>query len=127
VWRYIRENHPEINLYSGDGSHPSVAGSYAAGCAFYATIFEKDPTLITWNSSLSQSEASTIRNAAQTIVYNVLDSWDFSINPAIADFTINTDNTLVLFTNTSENTDSLIWDFGDGSTSTETVAVHDYS
>ena len=127
VWRYIRENHPEINLYSGDGSHPSVAGSYAAGCAFYATIFEKDPTLITWNSSLSESEATIIKNAAQTIVYNALDSWDYTINPAIADFTIVTDNTLVLFTNTSENTDSLIWDFGDGATSTEAVAVHNYS
>ena len=127
VWRYIRENHPEINLYSGDGSHPSMAGSYAAGCAFYSTIFEKDPTLITWNSSLSESEASIIKNAAQTIVYNALDSWDYTINPAIADFTIVTDNTLVLFTNTSENTDSLIWDFGDGSTSNEAVAVHNYS
>lgn len=127
VWRYLRENHPEINLYSGDGSHPSVAGSYAAGCAFYSTIFKKDPTLITWNSSLSESVATTIKNAAQTIVYNALDSWDFSINPAIANFTEVIDNNLVLFTNTSENTDSLIWDFGDGNTANEAIEVHNYS
>jgi len=35
VWRYIREYYPEIELYSGDGSHPSYAGSYAAACTFY--------------------------------------------------------------------------------------------
>lgn len=127
VWRYIRENHPEIDLYSGDGSHPSVAGSYAAGCAFYATIYKKDPTLITWNATLTEAVANTIKNAAQTIVYNALDSWDFTINPAIADFTITTDNSLVLFTNTSENTDSLTWDFGDGATGSEAVEVHNYT
>jgi len=27
VWRHIRENYPQIQLYSGDGSHPSYIGS----------------------------------------------------------------------------------------------------
>ena len=46
VWRYLRENHPNIPLYSSDGSHPSLAGSYAVACAFYAMIYKKDPTFI---------------------------------------------------------------------------------
>lgn len=64
VWRSIRENHPSIDLYSSDGSHPSLAGSYAAACAFYTMIYKKDPSLITWNSSLPTADANTIKMAA---------------------------------------------------------------
>jgi len=46
VWRYLREN-TSIDLYSPDGSHPSLAGSYAAACTFYTMIFRKNPTFIT--------------------------------------------------------------------------------
>lgn len=41
VWKYLRYNHPTINLYQADESHPSAEGSYAAACCFYATIFKK--------------------------------------------------------------------------------------
>lgn len=41
VWNYIRANFPLIELYSPDESHPSVAGSYAAACCFYTSIFRK--------------------------------------------------------------------------------------
>ena len=30
VWHYLRDNHPEIELYQPDNSHPSVSGTYAA-------------------------------------------------------------------------------------------------
>ena len=75
VWRYIRQNYPSIELYNADGSHPSEAGSYAAACSFYTTIFRKDPTNITYNFTLSSSDAEIIRNAAKQIVYNDLLTW----------------------------------------------------
>ena len=34
AWRVVRELDPSIQLYSGDGSHPSVAGTYLAACTF---------------------------------------------------------------------------------------------
>lgn len=127
VWRYLRENNPEINLYSSDGSHPSIAGSYAAGCAFYATIFKKDPTLITWNSSLTEVVANAIKTAAKIIVYDQLNIWDYSINPAIAGFSEVIDANSVSYTNTSAATDSVFWDFGDGNFSNEFNPSHSYT
>ena len=40
AWKHTRDQQPSINLYSSDGSHPSVAGTYLAACTFYATLFQ---------------------------------------------------------------------------------------
>jgi hypothetical protein len=76
VWRYIRQHHPSIELFQEDESHPSLAGSYAAACSFYATIFRSDPTQITFNSGLSATDALNIRQAAKQIVYDHLPEWN---------------------------------------------------
>ncbi|MGO2357957.1 T9SS type A sorting domain-containing protein [Mesonia sp.] len=127
VWRYLRENHPFINLYSSDSSHPSLAGSYATACAFYTMIYKKDPSLITWDSSLPAADANTIRLATKTIVYDEITDWDFTINPALSDFTETINDTEVSFTNTSNDYDAVVWDFGDGNTSTNDSPVHNYT
>lgn len=121
VWRYLRTNHPEVDLYSEDGSHPSLAGSYAAACAFYTMIYKKDPTLITWNSTIDETTANTIKLAAKTIVFDVINDWDFTAN---FDFTVN-DNQ-VTFTNTYP-ADTVSWNFDDGNTSTQNNPVHTYN
>jgi PKD repeat protein len=125
VWRYLRENHPEIDLYAGDGSHPSLTGTYAAATAFYTMIYKLDPTLITWNSSLSETVTSTIKLATKTIVYDVISDWDFTVNPANSSFTPTIVNGEVSF-NSVGNLDSYLWDFGDGNTSTESNPTHAY-
>lgn len=79
VWRYIRENHPSIELYHPDGSHPSLAGSYAAACCFYTALFRNDPTLISFNSSLSATEATIIKEAAKLVVYDSLANWNIGV------------------------------------------------
>ena len=43
AWAAVRQQHPSIELYYTDGSHPSAAGTYLAGCTFYATIFHASP------------------------------------------------------------------------------------
>ena len=40
--RCVRE-HPEIELYSQDRKHPSIAGTYLAALVIYATIFNDSP------------------------------------------------------------------------------------
>lgn len=75
VWRYLRTNNSDIELYSSDESHPSAAGSYAAACAFYTMIFHRDPLEIRFNYTLEESIAQTIRNAVHTVVFDNLDFW----------------------------------------------------
>lgn len=76
LWRSIRANHPEIDLYASDGSHPSAAGSYAAAVCFYTVFYRADPTDITFNFSLTDAEASAIREEAKTIVHDqLLSEW----------------------------------------------------
>ena len=39
----VYQDHPEINLYSGDQRHPSYAGSYLSACVHAATLLGIDP------------------------------------------------------------------------------------
>ncbi len=47
--------------------------------------------------------------------------------PPVASFTYVLDGLTATFTNTSQNADTYLWDFGDGSTSTEENPVHTYT
>ena len=75
VWKYIRENHPKIELYMADDSHPAEAGTYASACSFYSAILRKDPTKIKYNFSLGHNEADSIKHAAKRVVYENLHKW----------------------------------------------------
>ena len=75
LWHYIRDHHPEIELYSSDESHPSLAGSYAAACSFYSVLFRKDPRELAYNPGIAVEQAENIRIAASRVVYDSLAKW----------------------------------------------------
>jgi hypothetical protein len=75
VWKYIRQTYPEIVLYQNDGSHPSEAGSYAAACCFYTSIFRKSPFSIRYDYRLTPAEAGKIRTAVKKVVSDNLKFW----------------------------------------------------
>ena len=128
VWNYLRVNHPEIELYQSDESHPSIAGTYLAACTFYATIFRKDPTLITYYSTLTANDALKIQQAVKLNVFDSLTNWNVGIFDPMANFDFSEQtNNLVSFTNNSTASDSLSWDFGDGSFSFESNPSHQYN
>jgi len=79
TWRHIRQNYPSIELFDSDGSHPSLAGSYAAACAFYTTLFRSDPTLIAFNSGLSATDATNIKNTVKQLVFDDLLLWNVGV------------------------------------------------
>lgn len=75
VWRNLRNNALAIELYDADESHPSLAGSYAAACTFYTTIFRKDPTNITDNVGVPAPNGVFIRAAVKEVVFDSLAYW----------------------------------------------------
>ena len=126
VWRYIRENTIEPELYNVDQSHQSLRGAYAAACTFYATILRKDPTLITYNPGISTTIAAVIRNAAKVVVYDQLATWKIVEFDPKADFNYFEDISGLNFINNSINAEEYSWDFGDSNTSIEENPIHTY-
>lgn len=82
VWRYLRENHRNIELYQSDGSHPSMAGTYAAACSFYVMFFGNDPDSIIYTpDGVTPHEAETIRHAVHEVVFSHLEQWKRQMPP----------------------------------------------
>lgn len=133
VWRYIRENYPtssypNLDLYSSDGSHPSLVGSYLAAVTFYTTFFKKDPTLVSFNSSLSSTDADIIKSVVKNLVYNDLLTWNIGKYIPVYDFTYSTsDNLEYQLFNQSTYAYEFLWNFDDGNTSTEENPIHTFS
>ena len=128
VRHYIRKNHPGIELYQPDESHPSVAGTYAAACSFYAALFKKDPSGAGFNSSLPAADAANIRAAAKKVVFDSLATWGLNILDLTAAYNYSVNGTQVTFTNNSSlKAKSYNWNFGDGNSSTLKDPVHTYA
>lgn len=124
VWRVLRENHREIELYSGDGSHPSEAGSYAAAVAFYTMIYQRSPEGIRYTYTLDENTSETIKRVVKSVVFDSLSRWKRALPNA--EFTYNETATNIAFSNTSEDAESYLWEFGDGETSTTANPTHNY-
>ncbi|MBR6291526.1 MAG: T9SS type A sorting domain-containing protein [Bacteroidales bacterium] len=121
VWRYLRTNHREIELYQSDGSHPSLAGTYAAACTFYTLIFHRDPNQIIYNPGIDNEVARTIRNAVHIVAYDNLTQWRRT-EPTANIGILRIDNNTSWFTYECTYADSLIWQFGDGTDTTTSPA-----
>ena len=63
----VYRNHPEIELYDPDSTHPSAAGSYLAALVIYAVIYGADPVQVSCNGGLSKEEAAVLKKAAAKV------------------------------------------------------------
>ncbi len=119
AWKYTRDNYPNIDLYTSDGSHPSLAGSYLAACVFYSSMFRSSPEGATYSAGLSTNTASTLQNIAKLIVIDSLDTWRIGADDPSAHSIIATNNNnTVSFSATTNNVENFHWDFGNGETAT---------
>ena len=131
AWKYIRDNHPNIGLYTGDGSHPKPAGSYLAACTFYASIFHESPVGSTFLGGLDTPTAEILQYAAALAVLDSLDTWKLQHQDSLVQ--VSFESTLdpirfsAFFEGNTSYTDSMQWDFGDGSTSMDSNPTHSYA
>lgn len=51
-------------LYDGDGSHPSLKGSYLAASVFFTSIFQASPEGLAFPFELSQTSANYLQRVA---------------------------------------------------------------
>ncbi|MDP6741995.1 MAG: hypothetical protein QF544_02900 [Candidatus Thalassarchaeaceae archaeon] len=58
------------DLYTSDGSHPSLSGSYLSSCVIYATITGSNPVGLSGPSGLSSSRILELQEAAAATVFN---------------------------------------------------------
>ena len=63
---YITKNHPEVDLYNKDLSHPSYLGSCLSALTHYYTVFREFPTQ-TDVLSLSKAELSAFQEAVSQL------------------------------------------------------------
>lgn len=127
VWRKIRNEHPDIDLYTADGSHPGSSGSFAAACSFYTLMFRKDPATCSYNYSLSAADAGIIKTAAKQVAYDSLDHWNRFVVWPQAEFTAGIVDGFIDAENLSTHASHYYWDFGDGHTSEEENPSHTYT
>ena len=115
VWHYLRDHHAEIELYMSDESHPSLAGSYAAACAFYTMIFGRNPDSISYGAGLDENKVQAIHSAVHEVVYDSLWKWRRPLPQA--GFVVDSVDFLnVRFVNKAKLFEEQEWLFGDGET-----------
>jgi hypothetical protein len=88
VWRYLRENNPEIDLFASDGSHPSATGSYVAAVCFYTSLFRKSPLNALYDYTIDNAYETIIRQAVHDLVFNNLSEWYIGNWDPVAELTL---------------------------------------
>lgn len=117
------------DLYTSDGSHPTIKGSYLAACIFNNIIFNGTSTGNTFlPAGVNTSEAEYLQGVADHVVYAV-DSVQIDFRPTLPvnTFTISGTEATVTFTSDIQGGNFESWDFGDGQTSTQANATHTYT
>ncbi len=129
AWKYVRDNYPTIQLYVGDGSHPSLEGTYLIANTFYAAIYQESPIGGTYTAGLDPTTVNALQTAADWAVMDSLQK--FRLHPidyrTVAGFTGTETQGSFAAENTSIHANTYSWDFGDGTTSTDEHPVHQYS
>lgn len=107
--------------------HPNLNGSYLVACAMFCTIFQEPVSGVAFNGGVSPSNATYFQGIADNIVLNNKALWRINTFNLHAEFSAAQTDNLVNFTNLSTNFTSLLWDFGDGTTSTDANPQHFYT
>ena len=76
VWRDVRAS-SSIELYQGDGSHPSAAGTHLAAMTIYRSLFSKDVSSTAFHPGITDTDHNLIRGIANRIVKDSSTLWQY--------------------------------------------------
>ena len=126
VWETVHLNNPDINLYVEDNMHPSINGSFLIACTFYSAIFKATPAE-GYTYKLDDKTAEIIQTNAFNYVSTNIDRFDLRLNTLDVKFERTSKGLFVVNCKSYyPNATSLVWDFGDGTTSDQPFSVHKY-
>lgn len=108
-WKTVIDDDPSIELYSGDGSHPNINGSYLTACIMYATIYQKSPMDASYIASLDEDLAVYLQEKAHDIVFDSLATWRIGLNDLTVGFDFTHTDLDYDFASNSEHATSWEW------------------
>jgi hypothetical protein len=126
-WRYIRENYPNNNLYSSDGSHPSLFGSYVGALCFYATLFQESPDAVTYTAGLTSAEVAIAKEAVNNIVVGDWAEWNIGAYAFEVNTVLDTVGFSIVVESDCVNCDTIYWYVGDGTVYDVSSFTHSYA
>ncbi|HEX2506232.1 MAG TPA: hypothetical protein VHK22_08510 [Gaiellaceae bacterium] len=68
AWAEAHRSRPELELWDGDGRHPSRAGSYLAACVFAVTLGRSDRGPSDFTGELRPEDARYLQALAASVV-----------------------------------------------------------
>lgn len=104
--------------------HPNLNGSYLIASSMFTAIFQEPVTGTTSYGGVPQATAEYFHSIADQVVLPNKPQWRINTYNLHSDFSYLINSNTVNFTNISANYTDLLWDFGDGTTSTEENPVH---
>ncbi len=76
AWKTAVERDPDLQLWQGDGSHPTLEGTYLAACVFYAVLFQKSPEGLDYPEAISKKTAKALQTVAAETVLTDPSRWN---------------------------------------------------
>lgn len=75
AWKHAIDNNPELDLWSEDGSHPNLKGTYLTACVFYSVIFQKSPEGLGYYAGLDETTGKFLQSVAKGTVLQNKERW----------------------------------------------------
>lgn len=115
AWQNVLATNPAFDLYSSDGSHPSMHGSYLAACVIYTTIYRQSPVGLLYYAGLPAADAQLIQTIAGSTVLDSMPLWQTEIDLAVASGITATPQSNYTYDLSLQTTfaDAYSWNFGD--------------
>ncbi|MEY8760535.1 T9SS type A sorting domain-containing protein [Chryseobacterium tongliaoense] len=107
--------------------HPNLNGSYLVAASVYATLYQETSLPSTYLGGLPQNTAEYDQQISGNTVLTNPAMWLMNVYHINAGFSASGNNQQITFTNTSSNYDTVLWNFGDGSTSVAVSPGHQYA